>query len=515
MDFGNLCMGCMSDRGTERVCPICGFSEGSPPASAFGLPVRTVINRRYLIGKVLGEGGFGITYLAWDMNLNIKLAIKEYMPSEIVTREKGNVNVTVYSEKMRSQFMYGLNKFIEEAKTLVKFNNYPGIVSIRDYFKANGTAYIVMAYIEGVNLEAYIRKKGNVIPYTTAFNIMIHVTDALREVHKTGKLHRDVSPENIYITEDGQVKLLDFGAARYMAGAVSRSLTVILKLGYAPPEQYFSKGRQGPWTDVYSAAATMYRAITGAKPPEAMARLEKDTLLPPSQTGCRIPRKSEEALMKALSLNIESRYQTVHEFQQALIEAYASDGKKEERLEEKKEEGKGKDGIYPREAVIMLAFAAAIEVPGIILFAFGRLAPALILTGLGLALAAAGAVKLKHENRTGQGAGPGGKPQKQRLLKCISGYLKGNEIRLGKDNLVFGRDASVCNIVFPADASGISRKHCRLFYDHALGKYVLTDYSRFGTYLDTGEKLEPGSDYRLDPGTRFYLYDKSNLFEVG
>ena len=318
MEFDHLCMGCMADREGRDVCPRCGYVEGTRPEVPFHLPPRTVLNGRYLLGKVLGHGGFGITYLAWDMRLNVKLAIKEYMPHDFASRTAGEREVQAYSGTVHEQFGYGLQKFLEEARILAQFNNHPGIVSVLDFFEENGTAYLVMSYIEGVTLEAYLKKRGGSIPFEDALKIMTPVMDALREVHGAGLLHRDVSPDNIYITLSRHVKLLDFGAARHTTGEQSRSLTVILKPGYAPPEQYYGRGRQGPWTDIYATAATIYRAVTGRTPPESMERMNGDDIKTPSKHGVSLPHAAEAALMRALSLKPEERYMTMREFQDAI-----------------------------------------------------------------------------------------------------------------------------------------------------------------------------------------------------
>ena len=318
MEYSHLCMGCMADREGRDMCPRCGYVEGTRPEAPSHLPPRTVLSGRYLLGKVLGHGGFGITYLAWDMRLDAKLAIKEYLPHDFASRSAGGREVQAHSGTTGGKFAYGLQKFLEEARILVKFSNHPGIVSVLDFFKENGTAYLVMSYIEGVTLEAYLNKKGGRIPFEDALKIMTPVMDALREVHGAGLLHRDVSPDNIYITAGRQVKLLDFGAARYMAVEQSNSLTVILKPGYAPPEQYYSKGSQGPWTDVYAAAATLYRAITGKTPPESLERMNKDGIRTPAQCGAGMPRNAEAALMKALSVDENDRFQMMQEFQDAI-----------------------------------------------------------------------------------------------------------------------------------------------------------------------------------------------------
>ncbi|WEK53125.1 MAG: protein kinase [Candidatus Cohnella colombiensis] len=319
MDLKQLCMGCMTLVGEVEVCPNCGFVEGTPPEAPQHLAPRTLLNGRYLLGRVLGQGGFGITYLAWDINLDTKLAVKEYLPRDFASRSLEQTAVSVYSGENQTHFEYGLEKFLEEAKILAQFNNSPGIVSVRDFFRENNTAYLVMYYLDGITFKQYLEQMGGKIPYETAISIMNPVLDSLAEVHNLQLLHRDISPDNIYITTNRQVKLLDFGAARHSVNEQNRSLSIILKPGFAPEEQYRTKGRQGPWTDVYAAAATIYRAITGIVPVEALERMQEDTLVPPSQLGVNITADAEAALMQALSVRAPQRFQSIKSFQTALL----------------------------------------------------------------------------------------------------------------------------------------------------------------------------------------------------
>ena len=283
------------------------------------LPPGTELNNRYVIESLLGHGGFGITYAAHDQTLNVRVAVKEYLPRQLATRGEGQTKVSVYSGEARQQYDYGLRKFMEEAQSVARFAHHPNVVSARDYFTANGTAYMVMEYVEGVTLKEYVAKKGGRISFEEAKGIMMPVMDALREVHQAGMLHRDISPDNIYITTSAQVKILDFGAARYFAGEQSKSLSVILKPGYAPEEQYRSSGKQGSWTDVYAVGATIYKVLTGKTPADALDRKEEDTLEPPSRLGVSIPAPAEQALLQALSVNAGQRFQSMGEFQQALL----------------------------------------------------------------------------------------------------------------------------------------------------------------------------------------------------
>lgn len=318
MNPEHLCMGCMGDKGDAEVCPVCGWTEGTSPELPVQLSPRSVLIDKYLLGKVLGQGGFGITYLAWDLLLNRKLAIKEYFPREICGRGRDDRTIQPLSQRSQHDYEYGLAKFVEEGRNLAKFRDYPGIVSLLDFFETNSTAYIVMAYMEGMTFKQYLEQQGGKITFDQTLSILNPVMDALREVHRTGMLHRDISPDNIYLNQDRQVKILDFGATRYAMREQSQNLTVLIKPGYAPLEQYSSGGKQGPWSDVYALGATFYRALSGRAPSEAPDRLAQDDLIPPSKLNINIPPKSEAALLKALTVHWQSRFQSIDDFQKSV-----------------------------------------------------------------------------------------------------------------------------------------------------------------------------------------------------
>lgn len=313
-------MGCMELFGDEfKICPHCGYIEGTLAEEAIHMEPGTLLYDRYIIGKVLGFGGFGVTYIGWDGKLEQKVAIKEYLPSEFSTRMPGQSTVTVFNGDKSEQFRDGLNKFVEEAKRLAKFQNEPGIVKVFDSFTENETAYIVMEFLDGETLTEYL-KREHTIPEEDAVNMLMPVMNSLQVVHQEGILHRDIAPDNIFLTKTGEVKLIDFGASRYATTSHSRSLTVIIKPGYSPEEQYRSRGDQGPYTDVYALAATMYKMITGKTPPDAMERRAKienqrrDILELPHRINKTISVNRENALLNAMNVRIEDRTANVSDF---------------------------------------------------------------------------------------------------------------------------------------------------------------------------------------------------------
>ena len=280
------------------------------------LPEGTILAGQYVIEKALGQGGFGITYKARDHKTGNTVAVKEFFPETLATRTQ--CTVVPFDGERGENYEYGKTCFLQEAETLAQFIGNENIVKIYSYFEEYGTAYFVMEFIEGINFDEYIKQRGGRVSYEEAENVLIKIIDALSIVHSKGIVHRDVTPDNIYITNDGTVKLLDFGAARYSIGDKSRSLDVVLKHGFAPKEQYTRHGKQGPFTDVYTVGASFYFGLTGKRPPDSIDRIETDDLIPPSNLGIAIPKHKEDAILKALSVQPADRFQTMAQFKSAL-----------------------------------------------------------------------------------------------------------------------------------------------------------------------------------------------------
>ena len=278
-----FCPGCLRDTEFENgVCAKCGFDMNGYTVMPHHLVPGTLVKQRYKIGRVLGEGGFGITYIGIDTVLNLKVAIKEFYMSGYVNRNHdASPNVFATLGTHRDTFEKNREKFLNEARVLAQFYGEAGIVGVRDFCEENGTAYIIMDFLNGVDLKTYLEQKGRLAP-EEAVKLLMPVMTSLQHVHAEGIIHRDISPDNIMVMEDGSTKLLDFGAAREISQTDIKSLSVILKPGYAPEEQYRSKGRQGPWTDVYALAATLYKCIVGATPDDAMERMYRDRLPSPA-----------------------------------------------------------------------------------------------------------------------------------------------------------------------------------------------------------------------------------------
>ena len=277
---------------------------------------------RYTIEGVLGQGGFGITYLGIDELHEQKVAIKEFFPQGIVTRNieyQDTVTVTFVGEK--DNYEKGKERFLKEARTMAKFSKDEGIVKALDFFEINNTAYIVMEYLEGITLKQYLRENQRIAP-EDLIELLVPLIESLDEIHSQGMIHRDISPDNIMVLPDGRIKLMDFGAARDYTEFGEKSLSIVLKPGYAPPEQYQTHGVQGPWTDIYALCATMYKCITGENPPDAIERVMDDHLKKISAFGIPVLPQIEEAIIKGMSVAANDRYQNVGDFCEDLYGGY-------------------------------------------------------------------------------------------------------------------------------------------------------------------------------------------------
>ena len=312
------CFNCMKEYEEQyEVCPHCGYVDGSPPAEAYHLAPGEILNHKYIVGTAIDSGGFGIIYRAWDAQMEQVVAIKEYFPNGVVSRVPGQNDVIVYSGKNREVFRKGVDRFLVEARNMAEFSQ-PDIVALYDYFEENNTAYIVMEYLDGVSFKEYLKERRGRIPSEEVVDITLHVLAALEEIHSHHIIHRDISPDNIFLCSNHRVKVIDFGAARFSSGEESSNFSTIVKPGYAPAEQYRTKSRQGPFTDLYALGACMYQAATGEKPQESLARAMHDDLRPPKELNPEVPEYLSDIIMKAMAMDEDERFQSSEEFMKAL-----------------------------------------------------------------------------------------------------------------------------------------------------------------------------------------------------
>lgn len=387
------CPYCMEPLAAERPCPHCGKDPKEYTPSVHHLPPGTLLQGRYRIGRVLGEGGFGITYLGLDENLGRLVAVKEYFPTSFVLRENSvSLGVTCYTSQGQDFYKKGREQFLQEARTMARLDKAREIVRVMDFFSANNTAYLVMEFLEGETLKELVARRGP-IPAEELLDLMRPVVAAVGTMHRAGILHRDVSPDNVMVLKDGGVKLMDFGCARELEGG--RTMTVVLKHGFAPLEQYTGRG-QGPWSDVYSLSATLYYCLTGKVPPRAVERSgESDELTAPTSLGTVLTPEQERALLKGLAVRTRDRWQSAEEFYGALygvkpdgsaweeptaeeIEASRTEyvAQKDEleskdNLEQRKEEPAVRRKSMPRYAKVGIGAAACLAAVGVSLAALG------------------------------------------------------------------------------------------------------------------------------------------------
>ena len=314
-----LCLGCMQMKQDEPICEHCGFDEQKENQS-HQLPVGTLLQNQYLVGRVLGQGGFGITYIGWDQHLSIPVAIKEYFPGGVVQRHTQlSTKVTCINGEAPDVFAKHRERFLKEARTLAQLAEIPEIVQIKSFFASNDTAYIVMDYIQGITLKNHLKQLGRPMTEAEALSIMEPVIQALQKVHEHGLIHRDISPDNIMLPQSGGIKLIDFGTVRYIDDSgKSKSTETVLKPGFAPMEQYITRGNLGAWTDVYALCATFHYLLTGKVPEEAMMRLDGDGLLPLLRKRQDLSSRFIRILEKGMQVRIPDRIQSADELHQLL-----------------------------------------------------------------------------------------------------------------------------------------------------------------------------------------------------
>lgn len=298
----------------------CGFIQTDKPRQLCHLYPHTVLNNRYIIGKVINNGGFGVVYKAYDMKLESIVAIKELLPTQnsMVNRVPQTTDVIPVNEERREQFEILKKKFLEEARTMAQFSNCESVVHIYDFFEANNTAYLVMEFLDGITLREYLDTNDKKMDFDTAMSIMLPVMEALKAVHAQNVIHRDVSPDNIFLCNNATVKLIDFGAAKFSETERENNNSVVMKPGYTPPEQYRAKGKIGVYTDIYSVGAVLYTILSGEIPEESIDRAEKDNLEKLSKLGVELPIYAEKSIMKAMALRETARFKNMDDFIKAI-----------------------------------------------------------------------------------------------------------------------------------------------------------------------------------------------------
>ena len=443
-----VCARCFSPTDKDNICTRCGFSneyELMQRASSRALPLMTTLNSRYILGQLLGEGGFGITYTAFDMQLNKRVAVKEYFPAELCRRDERGA---LQPKQNPAAFRRGVEHFYQEAQVLQKLIRCPSVVNVEGFFKQNNTAYLVMELLEGESVKSFGRHYGDKIPVQQAKYITLQIALALSEVHLLGIIHSDISLSNIFIMPNGDVKLIDFGASRSFLQR-SADFTTQLKPGYAPPEQYEGNGdKLGPWTDIYALACTFCRMVSGKAVPSAAQRAN-GAPLPQLRSIPGMDARTAAAVEKALALDYRQRYRSTDEF----IQDFANYG--EISTDER---------------------SVSREQP----------------------------LHLKLVDRLRELAAPVFARDGTAYVQVLQGKQPGLTLALQDGQLCrIGRQAGVCDLVV-SDEGVISRIHCVATYDKRSGKITLYDKSANGVRLEDGRELRGGS-VQLSRDTTVYL----------
>jgi len=303
------------------VCPDCGYVRGAPAEELYFLYPGTILDGRYMIGKALGAGGFGIVYKAWDGLNNRPVAIKEYYPSGLVTRTPGAGQLRLVARSRTEEFMAGRERFAAERSGTMRIDarcsDNPNLLHGVAQFDDNDTLYMAMEFIEGITLTEYIETNGH-MDVQDGLRMITEVLGAVRDIHKEGVIHRDISPDNIIVQSDGSIKLFDFGAAKFGKGDKSIAAERVMKPGYSPPEQYEPDGVTGVHTDIYAVGATLYFALTGLKPDEATNRKDGDLMASPQSLNPEVPENVSEAILKSMAIDYRMRFTSAEDFRKAL-----------------------------------------------------------------------------------------------------------------------------------------------------------------------------------------------------
>lgn len=439
MDLQYLCTNCLTGTVRNGTCTYChkSVNEASKqPANA--LPVRYMLGSQYYLGKVIGNGGFGITYLAWDCIEQRRVIVKELYPRQDVQRDPAS-KMVVPLKGQEDYFRKLKHRFKEEAQILYSFRHEPSVMNVYRLMEDNNTVYYSMEYLSGFDLKTYMEQQGK-LGWPQLSGYIRKILYTLHILHGQNLIHRDISPDNIFLTSVTDAKLIDFGSVRnYNSG---QGLTTILKQVYAPVEQYFTNGDQGPWTDIYALSVTMYHALSGSRPPRATDRAVRDGAIQIGRLCPELPEHVARAITRGMEVRAENRFQSVEEMAEALF-------------------------------------------PGEKLFVSEKQ----YVTG-----------RHREEEKPDEGAPAGNEPGTHSCtIRCTAGAFSGRRIGISPgDSVSFGRDRQ-CSVNYPVDSPGISRRQFCLWCDQYGNLFIQDENSTYGT-LVSGYRIEPGKWYKLERG---------------
>ena len=454
----SYCPNCFCET-NNSLCANCGYDQTKAKKYNTALPPNYILNARYLIGKVLGKGGFGVTYLAKDLAEDRIVAIKECMPESYVQRLSDYSLLP--SENDATGFNQCKNNFRDEISVMLRLTGNDFVVDVYDYFSQNNTEYFVMECISGKSLKYLTYVQNGQISIENAVMVLLLMGSALMEIHKKGVIHRDISPENIMIDIDGKIKLIDFGAAKIInTNSLKEDEAIFLKPGFAPPEQYEFKGYQGEWTDVYALAATFYTIVSGQPLVDSTFRLQEDTMKSLVELGCPVPQFVSDAVDKAMAPNISDRYHTISEF------------------------------LYDMGGYAYCAMPFSNE--------------SLSLLRAGIAVS----------NNNSLHAANSYKNVKFPYVEIVSGRHAGEQIKIPDYGFVcLGRASETANLVVD-DFTEISRAHCLVGYDRSKNRFIVIDKSHNGTYYSNNQRMLYNADSFISPDDMFYMYSPALKVKV-
>lgn len=473
----------------------------------------TCLHEKYVIKDILGRGGFGFTYEAYDNAAGKRCAIKEYYPRDAAMRLPDGRTLYQMTDELEKTYHHGMERFMEEAQVLWKLQGVQSVVSVYDYFNENNTSYFVMEFIDGVTLKKLIKDYGK-LDYNIVRSIFFDVGTGLIQVHGMGVFHRDIKPDNIMLTSKGRAKLIDFGNAKNIKRDADEGYSIMLTPKFAPPEQYQKNSEQGTFTDVYAFASTMFYAMTGTYMPEPTARYASGEHVNLEEVG--FPKYVSDAMNKALKLNYKERTQTIYELLMDL--RWFSDGGDTEYHtgdgdvifdERSPEDQPGDKGVVVKPQP---------ETGGESGENVGWKRKYLDESG-GIQNGSAGISGDNPENGTSSTSPPWQPPVSQYrnahpYIVIVSGDNAGTTVDIPVDRgIIVGRTRNYAQIIFEQDEF-ISKKHCEVYYDSIEDTIYVTDYSTNGTWVN-GYKLNRNQVYAVEKGSMVVLANQKCSFKVG
>ena len=460
-----LCPVCFQEAMEHGECRNCGYHAEESSAAKDYLAPFTILKEKYLLGKSLGQGGFGITYLAENMQSGLRCCIKEYFPSGLLQGRAPDGALVLADEENRPEYEEGKQRFIEEACALQELRENVAVVDIQDFFEEKGTAYFAMELIEGCNLRVFRKNHNQEQTLKMALQMLFLLGSSLAEVHRFGMIHGDISPENILITQDGEIKLIDFGAARsFRQGGDKKERKIYLKPNYAPYEQYTQKPCQGPWTDIYALAATFYFIVSGSKMLDALSRA-KGTSYPTLHELCpAVSRQLSDVIDKALAFDYHDRYRRMLDFLDALEQVVRPEDydidlgalmPKSKASKQAEAHIGASTSSDDSEKMCQVEEQNMLEPKGLVAFLH---------------------------------------PKKRRLayleltIRKSGGHVSRRRWTIEPNRTVKVGRLATSDVMMPAD-NQISRNHCEVFYNEPRREFIVRDLSKYGTYLADGKPI--------------------------